>query len=85
MALEAKIPAEQELLKNEVPFMRAKDQEEKIPIKGENTQNEETDSLCLGSSTHSFIAPVAKLEAVQVPDFLGDWLDQKASVHSGSQ
>ncbi len=42
------------------------------------TQKEETDLLCLGLSTHSFIASVAKLKAVKVSDFLRNWLDQKA-------
>ncbi len=71
---------EPELSKNEVSFMRDKGQEEKKPPKGEDTQNEETKLSYLESRTHSFVALVAKLEVVKIPDFLENWLFELADL-----
>ncbi len=86
LTFEMKTPVEQELLKNKVPSTRKKDQEEKRSPKGENTQNKEAKLSCLESRTHSFVALVAKLEVVRVPDFSEDWLSYLAkSMHFGLQ
>ncbi len=89
---EIKNSIEQGLSKNEVSFTRDEDQEEKKPSKGKNSQNEETNPLCLESMTYSSIVLVAKLEMVKVPDLLKsqffekfNLFDPAKSMHFGFQ